>query len=520
MPGINGQPVQFLAIPRNENGEDFRKTGIRVPTGLQPSGGGTKANVWTMIADIYWGEGHGFGTLFRSHDLDGNNDGDLFWRASDGTYGKGCCSLYDGVDPAHSLPRNAWGRVVLVADLTSSPRKFAKYYNRFKHRQDLSGDGDGIDSRFALPSEIFMFNDGDDNEQSTAYVNAIQIRPVALTDEEVAALGGPSAAGIPQPQTVSPSIKGHWEFNGDLKAAIGSDVAYIDNALSSHYSFGTTGQGAFADVPAIDGQSAQFLAIPRNENGEDFRKTGIRVSTGLQPSGGGTKANVWTMIADIYWGEGHGFGTLFRSHDLDGNNDGDLFWRASDGGYGKGCCSLYDGVDPAHNIPRNTWGRLVLVSDLTASPRKFAKYYNGFKHREDVGGDGNAIDSRFALPAEIFMFNDGDDNEQSTAYISSLQFRDVALTDEEAAALGGPSAGGIPVTGAANDCGQPPPPPAQPRLAVSLSGGNLVISWSGTGFVLESSDALVPAAWTAVAGVTGNSATVPLTGSTKFYRLR
>ena len=170
--------------------------------------------------------------------------------------------------------------MVLVSDLTASPRKFAKYYNGFKHREDLSGDGDAIDSRFALPAEIFMFNDGDDNEQSTAYVSSIQIRPVALTDEEVAALGGPSAAGIPQPQTVSPSIKGNWEFNGDLKAAIGSDVAYIDNALASHYSFGTTGQGAFADVPAINGQPAQFLAIPRNENGEDFRKTGIRVKPG------------------------------------------------------------------------------------------------------------------------------------------------------------------------------------------------------------------------------------------------
>ena len=94
-----------------------------------------------------------------------------------------------------------------------------------------------------------------------------------------------------------------------------------------------------------------------------------------------------------------------------------------------------------------TWHRVVLVSDLTASPRKFAKYYNGFKHREDLSGDGNAIDSRFALPSEIFMFNDGDDNEQSTAYISSLQFRDVALTDEEVAALGGPSASGIPTHG-------------------------------------------------------------------------
>jgi len=52
------------------------------------------------------------------------------------------------------------------------------------------------------------------------------------------------------------------------------------------------------------------------------------------------------------------------------------------------------------------------------------------------------------MPAEIYMFNDGDDNEQSTVYINAIQFRDVAMTDEEVAALGGPTADGPPLTGA------------------------------------------------------------------------
>ena len=125
-----------------------------------------------------------------------------------------------------------------------------------------------------------------------------------------------------------PRVTGYWNFDdGTLKSSVGSDIAYIDNALAGHYSFGTSGQGAFADIPGIDGKPVKFLSIPRNENGEDFKKTGIRVKPGLAASGGGTKANVWTMIADIYWGEGHSFGTLFRTHDLDGNNDGDLFWQ-------------------------------------------------------------------------------------------------------------------------------------------------------------------------------------------------
>ncbi len=504
VPNIGGQPAQFLAIPRNENGQDFQKTGIRVKPGLAPSGGGKNANVWTMVADIYWGQGHGFGTLLRTHDLNQNNDGDLFWRGSDGAYGKGCCSNYDGINPANSHQREVWARVVLVADMTSTPKRFAKYVNGVKHRDDPGGDGANIDGRYSLPSEIYLFNDGDDNEQSTALINSLQFLPKALSDEDVAKLGGPSAAGVVEPETVSPNIKGHWDFSGSLKATIGSDIAFIDNSIASHYSFGTSAQGATADVPAIGGQPAQFLVIPRNENGQDFQKTGIRVKPGLAPSGGGKNANAWTMIADIYWGQGHGFGTLLRTHDLNQNNDGDLFWRGSDGAYGKGCCSNYDGINPANSHQREVWARVVLVADMTSTPKRFAKYVNGVKHRDDPGGDGANIDGRYSLPSEIYLFNDGDDNEQSTAVISTLQFRDVALSDEQVASLGGPSAAGAPLTGASAEACLP--------LGVQQVATELLASDTVTGPYTVVSAATVNAA--------AKTITVALPATTKFYRIR
>src|SRR5204863_798949 len=34
---------------------------------------------------------------------------------------------------------------------------------------------------------------------------------------------------------------------------------------------------------------------------------------------------------------------------------------------------------------------------------------------------GNAVDSRFALPPEFFMFGDGDDDERTDCYLNSLQ---------------------------------------------------------------------------------------------------
>ena len=44
-----------------------------------------------------------------------------------------------------------------------------------------------------------MFGDGDDDERTGCYLNSLQIRQGAMTDEEVVALGGASDFGIPAP---------------------------------------------------------------------------------------------------------------------------------------------------------------------------------------------------------------------------------------------------------------------------------------------------------------------------------
>jgi len=143
------------------------------------------------------------------------------------------------------------------------------------------------------------------------------------------------------------------------------------------------------------------------------------------------------------------------------------------------------------------------VADMTSTPKRFAKYVNGAKHREDVTGDGANIDGRFSLPAEIFMFNDGDDNEQSSAYVNAIQFREGALSDEEVAALGGPSADGPPLTGSAAAACLP--------LAAAPS-------------VQLFSSAVVEGPYTAAGNAVVNAAsktiTIPTSGQTRFYRVQ
>jgi hypothetical protein len=141
---------------------------------------------------------------------------------------------------------------------------------------------------------------------------------------------------------------------------------------------------------------------------------------------------------------------------------------------------------------------------MTANPKRLAKYVNGVKHREDVTGDGANIDGRFSLPSLIYMFNDGDDNEQSTVYVNSVQFREGAMTDEEVAALGGPSVEGPPLTGEAA------------AACVPLGG-------SAPAIELFAADT-VNGTYTVQSGATLNSTaktvTIPLPNRTKFYRLR
>ena len=401
--------------------------------------------------------------------------------------------------------------------MTVSPRSFAKYINGYLHRSDVTGDANNLDSRFALPPKILLFNDGDDNEQSAAYVSAIQIRAGAMTAAEVAALGGPSADGIPGPY-------GQWDFdNGDLSGTVGQALEFKDPSLANHYLFGTTGEGEMADVPLISGEPAKILAIPHTPDVAMERKLGLLLQHGIAPNGGGQKVNQWTLIVDLLWKDkGVGFGTILRTTDLELDRDGDLFWQKGPGSYGKSCCSAYEGQsqEPGHNHPNNTWARVVVSSDMTASPRSFAKYINGYLHRSDVTGDANNLDSRFALPPKILLFNDGDDNEQSSAFINSIQIREGSMSAEEVAALGGPSATGIPhvVVGKAS-CQQST---ERPKLKIEIVGAQVRVSWEArfVGFTLESKAALSDAAWTTVGGVQNNALAVPGEGTARFYRLR
>ena len=62
-----------------------------------------------------------------------------------------------------------------------------------------------VDGRWALGGTVLLFAD-EDQENAAGLVNSVQLRAEAMASEDLAALGGPSAAGIPQPAVPALSL--------------------------------------------------------------------------------------------------------------------------------------------------------------------------------------------------------------------------------------------------------------------------------------------------------------------------
>jgi hypothetical protein len=151
---------------------------------------------------------------------------------------------------------------------------------------------------------------------------------------------------------------------------------------------------------------------------------------------------------------------------------------------------------------------------MAANPPVVTKYVDGIKQHDWTANQG--LDNpRRSLDALAVLFGDGDQDERREMWVNSIQIRSGKLSDAELEALGTPTANGIPILLAVEAV-------EEPVLTVTRAqGGNLEISWpaGASGFILQRKTALGAGAWEAVPGVTGNTATIPTTGTTEYFRL-
>ncbi len=161
--------------------------GYSMTHGIAPNGGGSFVNQFTLIMDInYPAASSGvFRGLWQTSAANAN-DADLFVNGANGI---GIEGAYGGA----VLP-DTWHRVAFVFDLALPSNRLKKYIDgALVGTQNL---GAGVDGRYALDPTALLFTD-EDGETAAGFVNSIQIHDVSLTDTDIFALGGATAAGIP-----------------------------------------------------------------------------------------------------------------------------------------------------------------------------------------------------------------------------------------------------------------------------------------------------------------------------------
>lgn len=231
---------------------------------------------------------------------------------------------------------------------------------------------------------------------------------------------------------IEASVTGQWDFTaGNLDATVGQPLSYFDpgGPTEAATRFGmTTDLG----LPDIGGELARVMGFPKCDP-----MMGYIMPHGVPPSGEYGLGETYTLIFDLlYPPDSHNkWRALIQIDDVDfapNSTDAELFINPANG---IGIAGNYSG-----QIYANTWHRVGFVKDGAA----LHKYIDGFKVGQQTLAGGGI---RWALSpgpwGTALLFTD-DNNETEAGYVASIQVRDVALASGEMAALGGPSAGGIP----------------------------------------------------------------------------
>ncbi len=428
VPNIGGVAAKVMEVP----GDVTRDIGYVMTHGIAPNGGGTRVNQYTLIMDVLVDtSGPGAASLWQTSSASNTDDGDLFWQGSNFGQGGG------GYNGRGTFTAGEWHRVVAAYDMAANPPVVTKYVDGIK-QDDWTANQSLDNARRSLAATAILFADGDQDERRKMWVNSVQIRSGKISDAEAFALGGPSAAGIPQsiPQS---NVTGMWDFNyGDLGASIGAPLTYLDGAeglTKTGTVFGSTGDENLVEVPGINGQPAKVMKVP----GDLDRNIGYVMTHRIAPNGGGSRVNQYTLVMDVYVEtSGPGAASLWQTSSAGNTDDGDLFWQGSNFGQGGG------GYNGRGTFTAGAWHRVVAAYDMAATPPVVVKYVDGIKQDEWTANQ-SLDNTRRSLADTAILFGDGDQDERRVMYVNAVQIRSGRLSDAQIVALGGPDAAGIPV---------------------------------------------------------------------------
>ena len=425
LPALPGGDARVMKVP----GDLSNKIGYVMTHRINPNGGGSKVNQYTIVYDLFVGtSGPGAASLLQTSSAGNTDDGDLFWQGNNFGQGGG------GYNGRGTFTAGAWHRVAAAYDMAANPPVVVKYVDGIK--QDDWTANQGLDAaRRAMGPTAILFGDGDQDERREMFVSSIQVRAGRLSDAELALLGAPTAAGIPVALPTS-TVTGQWDFEfGDLGATIGAPLEYLDGAEGLTKTGTAFGLASELGVPALPGGDARVMKVP----GDLSNKIGYIMTHRINPNGGGSKVNQYTIVYDLFVGtSGPGAASLLQTSSAGNTDDGDLFWQGNNFGQGGG------GYNGRGTFTAGAWHRVAAAYDMAANPPVVVKYVDGIKQDDWTANQGLDAARRAMGPTAI-LFGDGDQDERREMFVSSIQVRAGRLSDAELLLLGAPTASGIPI---------------------------------------------------------------------------
>ncbi|HEY3372230.1 MAG TPA: LamG-like jellyroll fold domain-containing protein [Prolixibacteraceae bacterium] len=383
-----GNPLQLTGTQQSVDGPMIGNKATKIDAGsylkmthgILPHGGGALVNEYTLQIDFSVPQTGIMHSFFQT-DVTNTSDAELLTNLS-GAIGTAATTYSSSV-----ISANTWYRMLVVV----KNGEFFKIYVNGELWLDAAGQP--IDGRFALANDLLLFADND-GEDGTILCSELGIWEVALTETEIADLGG-------SPGNQLPDRVGWWKFeeNGNPEKA---DIGYP---------LMITGNVSTVPGPAFGNNAIQV------DLGEY-----LLMNHGIYGNGEGSMVNDYSLQIDFSVPEA-GIWHAFFQTDPTNTSDADLFTNTSNA-IGTGATSY-----SSKTIAANTWYRMVIT---VKNGSYFRVYLNGEPWLEAAG---QTVDGRFALSPELLIFadNDGDDGQINC---SELAIWEVPLSAEQVALLG------------------------------------------------------------------------------------
>ncbi|MBS7542957.1 cadherin-like domain-containing protein [Ancylobacter oerskovii] len=201
---------------------------------------------------------------------------------------------------------------------------------------------------------------------------------------------------------------------------------------------GSGGDGSSSPTEVTQPVSFGTEALPDGDSGvitapKFDPANGLKVTPGFAPSDGDSTYSSYTLVYDVKLPESGGLSSIFQS-DLNNITDGDLWLNYRDGYAVIGT----NGQDEGH-LPLGEYIRVAITLEQVGeggSTYTMNKYVNG-----ELQGT-QTVGSAFNIGPNGFLIFADDSFETVEFSLSSFAFVEEALSAEDVAALGGPTASG------------------------------------------------------------------------------